>query len=67
MCQRCVRMQACLEAGFQDFATLRQDPDLAAVRGAELDQLLGRWDLGVGFGLGARSPAGACCCPVKCL
>ena len=42
MCQLCVCMQACLEAGFQDFATLRQDPDLAAVRGAELDKLLGR-------------------------
>ena len=38
----CARVQACLEAGFQDFATMRQDADLAALRGAELDKLLGR-------------------------
>ena len=43
MYQLYVCMQACLEAGFQDYATLRQDPDLAAVRGAKLDKLLGRW------------------------
>ncbi len=34
--------QACLEAGFADFATLRQDPDLAPLRGADLDKLLSR-------------------------
>ena len=34
--------QACLEAGFADFATLRQDPDLAPLRGPELEKLLSR-------------------------
>lgn len=34
--------QACLEAGFADFATLRQDPDLAPLRGADLAKLLSR-------------------------
>ncbi|KAK9838273.1 hypothetical protein WJX81_001677 [Elliptochloris bilobata] len=37
-------LEACLAAGFQDFATLRSDPDLAALRGAELDKLLSRYD-----------------------
>ncbi len=31
-----------MEAGFADFDTLRQDPDLAALRGANLDKLLSR-------------------------
>ena len=34
-----------MEAGFAEFETLRQDPDLAALRGADLDKLLSRCGL----------------------
>ncbi len=36
-----------LLAGFEDYKTIRSDPDLAPARGRELDELLGRCGAGV--------------------
>lgn len=33
-----------LDSGFDDFQTLRTDPDMAALRGPELDALVGKYD-----------------------
>ena len=35
-------LEGLLEAGFDDFKSIRSDPDLAPVRGGELDQLLAK-------------------------
>ncbi|KAG2448823.1 hypothetical protein HYH02_006174 [Chlamydomonas schloesseri] len=37
-------LEAVLESGFEDYKTMRTDPDLAPVRGAAFDELLGRYD-----------------------
>ncbi|KAG2432906.1 hypothetical protein HXX76_008636 [Chlamydomonas incerta] len=37
-------LEAVLESGFEDYKTMRADPDLAPVRGAAFDELLGRYD-----------------------
>ena len=37
-------VEGLLESGFEDFKTLRTDPDLAALRGSELDALVGKYD-----------------------
>ncbi|PNW77501.1 hypothetical protein CHLRE_10g439350v5 [Chlamydomonas reinhardtii] len=37
-------LEAVLESGFEDYTTMRADPDLAPVRGPAFDQLLGRYD-----------------------
>ncbi|GLC34521.1 hypothetical protein PLESTB_001252200 [Pleodorina starrii] len=37
-------LEAVLDSGFVDYNTMRTDPDLAPVRGAAFDELLGRYD-----------------------
>lgn len=37
-------LEAVLENGFEDYATIRSDPDLAPLRGRDLDGLLGKYD-----------------------
>ncbi|KXZ46479.1 hypothetical protein GPECTOR_43g915 [Gonium pectorale] len=37
-------LEAVLESGFEDYATMRSDPDLAPARGPAFEELLGRYD-----------------------
>ena len=37
-------LEGAFEAGLSDYATVRGDPDLDAVRGPEMDKLLGKYD-----------------------
>lgn len=39
----CYRLRLMAENEFNDFDTIRNDPDLAPLKGMELDMLLFRW------------------------